>query len=50
MNEEIIEKFSQLHVPFLGPIEFQDKDSGEKFGEYPQNWESNNDLNKNICK
>ena len=44
MNEETIEKFSPLSVPFLGPIEFQDKESGEKLGEYPQNWESNNDF------
>lgn len=43
-NEETIEKFSPLSVPFLGPIEFQDKESGEKLGEYPENWESNNDF------
>tara|TARA_B000000477_G_scaffold112827_3_gene107891 strand:+ start:3192 stop:3920 length:729 start_codon:yes stop_codon:yes gene_type:complete len=47
MNEETIEKFSPLSVPFLGPIEFQDKESGEKLGEYPKNWESNNNFGTN---
>ena len=44
MNEKTIENFSPLSVPFLGPIEFQDKDTGEKLGEYPKNWQSNNNF------
>ena len=44
INEQTIEKFSPLPVPFLGPIEFRDKESKEKLGEYPENWESNNNL------
>jgi len=43
-NEETIEKFSPLSIPFLGPIEFRDKESGEKLGEYPKNWETNNNF------
>lgn len=44
MNEKTIEYFSPLSIPFLGPIEFQDKETGEKLGEYPENWESNNNF------
>ena len=44
MGEKTIENFSPLSIPFLGPIEFQDKDTGEKLGEYPKNWKSENDF------
>jgi hypothetical protein len=44
MNEKTIEKFGPLSIPFLGPIEFQDKETGEKLGEYPKNWETNNNF------
>ena len=35
-----IENFLSLHGPFLGPIEFVDKDNNDKLGEYPENWRS----------
>ena len=44
MNEKTIENFAPLSIPFLGPIEFQDKETGEKLGEYPKNWQSNNNF------
>ena len=44
VDEKTVENFSPLPMPFLGPIEFQDKESGEKLGEYPENWESNSDF------
>lgn len=46
MGEKTIENFSPLSIPFLGPIEFQDKETGEKLGEYPKNWKSKNDFDK----
>lgn len=44
MNEKTIENFAPLSIPFLGPIEFQDKETGEKLGEYPKNWKTNNNF------
>jgi hypothetical protein len=42
MSEKTIENFSILSaVPFLGPIEFRDKDDeNEVLGYYPENWRS----------
>ena len=41
MSEKTIENFSILSaVPFLGPIEFRDKDENEVLGYYPENWRS----------
>ena len=44
IDEKTIDNFSPLPMPFLGPIEFQDKESGEKLGEYPENWQTNSDF------
>ena len=44
IDEKTIENFSPLPMPFLGPIEFQDKETGEKLGEYPENWQTNSDF------
>lgn len=47
INEKTLENFLPLSIPFLGPIEFQDKETGEKLGEYPENWQTNNDFGTN---
>ena len=48
IDEQDIEKFAALPAPFLGPIEFIDKESGEKLGEYPENWETNKPDNTKV--
>lgn len=48
IDEQDIEKFAALPAPFLGPIEFRDKESNEKLGEYPENWEKDSPDNTKV--
>lgn len=48
INKKTLENFSPLPIPFLGPIEFQDKDTGEKLGEYPENWQTDSPENTEV--
>jgi len=48
VDEKTIENFSPLPMPFLGPIEFRDKVSQEKLGEYPENWQTNSPENTEV--